>query len=147
RKSMSAGGNCHKFINRSSGFSHEIICHDRSGSIIKLCTGRQVANLARIKMPNPQATVLVVDDDPAITELMRDFLEAEGFAVEMASDARLALVIAERTPIDCLLLDVMMPGQSGFDLCRHIRETSDVPILFLSARDTDIDKIRGLGLG
>src|SRR5258708_38255308 len=53
----------------------------------------------------------------------------------------------ERTWVDCLLLDVMRPGQTGFDLCRRVRETSDIPILFLSARDTDIDKIRGLGLG
>jgi DNA-binding response OmpR family regulator len=98
-------------------------------------------------MPEPKLNILVVDDDHAITELMRDFLEAEGFGVETAHDSRTALAILERTTIDCLLLDVMMPGQSGFELCRQIRETSDIPILFLSARDSDMDKIRGLGLG
>lgn len=98
-------------------------------------------------MVEPKPNVLVVDDDATITELMRDFLEAEGFVVETAAESMAALSILERTPVDCLLLDVMMPGQSGFDLCRRIRETRDVPILFLSARDTDVDKIRGLGLG
>jgi DNA-binding response OmpR family regulator len=95
-------------------------------------------------------TVLVVDDDPAIADLMRDFLETEGYAVETAGDAVAALRTLERAPIDCLLLDVMMPGQSGFDLCRQIRQQThlrDIPILFLSAKSGDADKIRGLGLG
>ncbi len=92
-------------------------------------------------------TVLVVDDDRSIVELMRDFLEADGFRVEGASDAREALTALERTPVDCVLLDIMMPGESGFELCRKVRRTSDVPILFLSARGEAVDKIRGLGLG
>jgi DNA-binding response OmpR family regulator len=92
-------------------------------------------------------TVLVVDDDDAIVELMRDFLEAEGFRVSGALDVREAQTVLDRSPVDCLLLDIMMPGGSGFDLCRQIRRRSDVPILFLSARDEDVDKIRGLGLG
>lgn len=92
-------------------------------------------------------TVLVVDDDTAIVDLMRDFLEAEGFHVEGATSAREALATLERTTIDCLLLDIMMPGESGFELCRRVRRASDVPILFLSARGEDLDKIRGLGLG
>ena len=92
-------------------------------------------------------TVLVVDDDDAIVELMRDFLEAEGFRVSGALDVREAQTVLDQSPVDCLLLDIMMPGGSGFDLCRQIRRRSDVPILFLSARDEDVDKIRGLGLG
>ena len=92
-------------------------------------------------------TVLVVDDDEAITALMRDFLVADGFAVETAGDAKAALGTLADRPIDCLVLDVMMPGEDGFALCRRIREKSEVPILFLSARDGDVDKIRGLGLG
>ncbi len=92
-------------------------------------------------------TVLVVDDDATIVEMMRDFLEAEGFRVEGATSAREALAALDRVPVDCLLLDIMMPGESGFDLCRQVRRTSDVPILFLSARGEDLDKIRGLGLG
>src|SRR5437762_2761755 len=92
-------------------------------------------------MSEQKPNILVVDDDAAITELMRDFLEAEGFGVETAGDSQMAYSILERTAVDCLLLDVMMPGQSGFDLCRRVRETSDIPVLFLSARDTDVDKI------
>jgi DNA-binding response OmpR family regulator len=91
--------------------------------------------------------VLVVDDDKAIVELMRDFLENEGFRVQEAFNAREAMEILRQSPVDCIILDVMMPGQNGFDLCREIRRTSDVPILFLSARDEDVDKIRGLGIG
>jgi DNA-binding response OmpR family regulator len=92
-------------------------------------------------------TVLVVDDDVEIAELMRDFLEADGFRVEMAHDGDRALAVLATARVDCVLLDVMMPGLSGFEVVRRVRELSDVPILILSARDTDADKIRGLGLG
>ncbi len=91
--------------------------------------------------------VLVVDDDRAIVELMQDFLEADGFAVEGAHDVRQAQSVLDRQPVDCVLLDVMLPGQSGFAFCRQLRRTSEVPVLFLSARGEDVDKIRGLGLG
>lgn len=94
-----------------------------------------------------KTTVLVVDDDQTIAELMRDFLETEGYHVETALEAQDALLKLQGGLVDCLLLDVMMPGMSGFELCRQIRETSDVPILFLSAREGDADKIRGLGIG
>jgi DNA-binding response OmpR family regulator len=92
-------------------------------------------------------TVLVVDDEEGIVELMRDFLEVDGFAVREARDGAEALAALARERVDCVLLDVMMPGASGFEICRRIRETADVPILFLSARDADSDKIRGLRLG
>jgi DNA-binding response OmpR family regulator len=92
-------------------------------------------------------TVLVVDDDPQIVELMRDFLTAEGYAVETAPDGLAALQIVNAGAVNCILLDVMMPELNGFELCRQVRETTDIPILFLSARDEDYDKIRGLGLG
>ncbi|MGH2460701.1 MAG: response regulator transcription factor [Chloroflexota bacterium] len=94
-----------------------------------------------------KSTILVVDDEPEIVELMRDFLEADGFQVMTATNADEALTTLDRVPIDCLLLDVMLPGRSGFDAGRQIRETRDLPILFLSARDGDTDKIRGLALG
>jgi DNA-binding response OmpR family regulator len=90
--------------------------------------------------------VLVVEDEPEIGALMRDFLEADGFAVTLASDGDEALEGLRAQP-DCVLLDVMLPNRSGFDLCRDIRARSDVPVLFLSARSGDADKIRGLGLG
>ncbi len=98
-------------------------------------------------MMSAQSTVLVVDDDPSVTELMRDFLEADGFQVYFASAANTALAILSQQKPDCVLLDVLMPGQDGFELCRTIRRTSNIPILFLSALDSDVDKIRGLGLG
>jgi len=90
--------------------------------------------------------VLVVEDEPEIAALMRDFLEADGFRVLLAPDAEGAAGALEMSP-DCVLLDVMLPGRSGFDLCRSVRAESDVPMLFLSARDGDADKLRGLGLG
>ena len=90
--------------------------------------------------------VLVVEDEPEIAALMRDFLEADGFRVLHAADARQAAAALETAP-DCVLLDVMLPGRSGFDVCREIRAVSEVPVLFLSARGGDADKIRGLGLG
>lgn len=96
---------------------------------------------------NNTKTVLVVDDDASIVELMRDFLENDGFRVESATTAEAATDLLTRISVDCIVLDVMMPGQSGFDLCKQIRGDSDVPILFLSARDDDVAKIRGLGIG
>ena len=92
-------------------------------------------------------TILVVDDDKSIIDLLRDFLENEGFYVNTAIDTNQALVLLEQNTIDCIVLDVMMPGQSGFELCRQIRLKSNVPILFLSALSDDVDKIRGLALG
>jgi DNA-binding response OmpR family regulator len=92
-------------------------------------------------------TVLIVDDDQTIVELMRDFLEDEGFGVIEAFNADMALDILSQTMVDCILLDIMMPGQNGFEICRQIRRTNDTPLLFLSARGEDVDKIRGLSLG
>lgn len=92
-------------------------------------------------------TVLVVDDDPVIVELIRDFLENDGFQVESGTSADDALTVLAHTAVDCIILDVMMPGQTGFDLCKQLRVDSDVPILFLSARDDDVHKIRGLSIG
>jgi DNA-binding response OmpR family regulator len=95
----------------------------------------------------PTTTVLVVDDAAEITEILRDYLEADSFTVLTACDGGGALAAVAAEPVDCVLLDVMMPGTSGFEVCRRIRETSQVPVLFLTARDTDTDKLRGLGLG
>jgi DNA-binding response OmpR family regulator len=90
-------------------------------------------------------TVLLVEDEPEIVGLLTDFLAVEGFGVVAAGDAQRAIAALDR--VDCVLLDVMLPGASGFDLCRRIRERSDVPLLFLSARGEDEDKLRGLALG
>jgi DNA-binding response OmpR family regulator len=93
------------------------------------------------------ATVLLVEDEPEIVGLLRDFLAVEGFGVVAAADWDGALDALHRHDIVCVLLDVMLPGGSGFDVCRRIRERSDVPLLFLSARGEDEDKLRGLALG
>lgn len=92
-------------------------------------------------------TVLVADDDHDIAQLMRDYLEAGGYAVVIANDGAATLDVVERHPVSCVLLDVSMPGLSGFDVLRRIRETRDVPVLMLSALGSDSDKLRGLGLG
>jgi len=94
-----------------------------------------------------RSTVLVVEDEPDIVALLRDFLVDAGFDAVAADDAQGALRALEAAPVDCVLLDVMLPGDDGFDLCRRIRAASDVPLLFLSARGDDSDKLRGLGLG
>ncbi len=93
------------------------------------------------------ARVLIVDDEREIAELLRDFLAADGFEVELAFDGEAGLQKMAGPEFDCILLDVMMPGRSGYELCRLIRERSLVPILFLSAHDQETNKIRGLGLG
>jgi DNA-binding response OmpR family regulator len=97
--------------------------------------------------PSEQPTVLVVDDEIAIVKVLRDFLEAEGFSVLMAQDGAEALATLARAPVDCVLLDIMMPGADGFDICRSIRARSDVPLLFLTAREGDSEKLRGFRLG
>ena len=93
------------------------------------------------------ASILVVEDDEQIAELMRDFLEAEGYHVRHAGSGRETNEELERGCPDLVLLDVMLPDESGFEICRRLRSGSNVPVLFLSARDSDADKIRGLGLG
>lgn len=98
-------------------------------------------------MDQSPTTVLVVDDEPDIIELMRDFLEAAGHTVVSAPDGPAAFMLLDRQPVDCVLLDLMLPGMSGYDILRRLRETSNVPVLILSARQEDSDKIRGLGLG
>ena len=92
-------------------------------------------------------TVLVVDDDPSVVALMGDFLEAAGYRVCTACEADGALSVVRDQHVDCVVLDLMMPGSDGFSVCRRLREHGDIPILILTARDSDVDKIRGLSLG
>ena len=92
-------------------------------------------------------TVLIVDDEPDIVTLVSDFLLADGYTVKTATNGNEALASIADGEIDCVLLDVMMPGMSGFDVLRSIRTSSNIPVLFLSARQEDSDKIRGLGMG
>lgn len=91
--------------------------------------------------------VLIVDDDPDIRRLVESSLEVEGFATTSVSDGATALGLFEEVNPDLVILDVLMPGMSGTELCRELRQRSSVPILFLSGRSEDIDKIIGLELG
>jgi DNA-binding response OmpR family regulator len=91
--------------------------------------------------------LLIIEDDRAIAELERDYLEAAGFAVDIEREGDVGLRRALETPYDLVLLDLMLPGLGGFEICRALRAGSDVPIVVVSARRADIDKVRGLGLG
>lgn len=91
--------------------------------------------------------VLVVDDHEDIRSLVRDYLQANNFAVDVATNANEALALAAHGKPDLLVLDLSMPGRDGLDVCRELRKTSAVPILILSARTEDLDKILALELG
>jgi DNA-binding response OmpR family regulator len=91
--------------------------------------------------------ILIIEDDPLIAELERDYLEADGFASQIAANGLKGLETAKATTFDLVLLDVMLPGMSGFDVLRAFRAISNVPVLLVTALKEDIDKIRGLGLG
>ncbi|MFO8059353.1 MAG: response regulator transcription factor [Bacillota bacterium] len=92
-------------------------------------------------------TVLVVDDDPNILELMRMYLERDGFAVEVAGDGVAAIEKYDQLGPDLLVLDIMLPGRDGWEVCRQIRSRGETPIIILSARSGDHEKILGLELG
>ncbi len=93
------------------------------------------------------ATILLVDDEPAIRELAKLYLEQEGFRVEMVGRGDEALKQVRQHAPALVVLDVMLPGLNGFEVCRQIRRESDVPIIMLTARGDDADKIVGLELG
>ena len=95
----------------------------------------------------PRATVLVVDDDAEIRNLLRLYLEREGHRAVEAADGPAALERAREDQIDLVLLDVMLPGVDGLEVCRQLRDVSDTPIMLLTARSGDADKVVGLDLG
>ena len=92
-------------------------------------------------------TILVVDDEARIVKLVRDYLERAGFAVLGAHDGETALTIARREHPDLIVLDLMLPGADGLDVCRRLRRESGVPIIMLTARVEEADRIVGLELG
>lgn len=91
--------------------------------------------------------ILIVEDDELIAELERDYLEANGFETEIAYDGLSGEKKAKTGEHDAILLDVMLPGKTGFEVCRELRRTLRLPIIMVTAKKEDIDKIRGLGLG
>ena len=93
------------------------------------------------------ATVLVVDDDGHIREVVRFSLEQAGYRVLEAADGRAAVTLFREHPVDVVVLDIIMPEQDGLEVCRRLRERSQVPILFLSSRDDELDRVLGLEIG
>lgn len=91
--------------------------------------------------------ILIVEDEEAIAELERDYLEISGFEVEIENDGAKGLEKTLQEEFDLLILDLMLPGMDGFEICRKVREVKNIPIIMVSAKKDDIDKIRGLGLG
>ena len=92
-------------------------------------------------------TILLVEDDPALRMLTARALQENGFSVRPASAAPEMWLALEAGPVDLVLLDIMLPGTSGIDLCRALRQKSDVPIIFMSARNSETDRVVGLELG
>ena len=91
--------------------------------------------------------ILIVEDEEAIADLEKDYLELSGFDVEIENDGTSGLERALSEEFDMYILDLMLPGTDGFEICKRIREKKNTPILMVSAKKDDIDKIRGLGLG
>lgn len=91
--------------------------------------------------------ILIIEDDELIAELERDYLEANGFEADISFDGINGEKRAKSEQYDAILLDVMLPGKTGFDVCRELRRTLRLPIIMVTAKKEDIDKIRGLGLG
>ncbi|WP_100488329.1 response regulator transcription factor [Sporolactobacillus pectinivorans] len=91
--------------------------------------------------------VLIVEDEQSIAELERDYLEINGFQAEIETSGDRGLMKALTEDYQLIILDLMLPGRDGFDICREIRKTKEIPIIFVSAKKEDIDKIRGFGLG
>ena len=93
------------------------------------------------------SSILVVDDDPGVLDVVSFMLRREGFDVDEERDGTAALEAARTRSYDIVILDIMLPGVSGTDICRELRSESDVPILMLTARDAEIDRVLGLELG
>ena len=91
--------------------------------------------------------ILIVEDETAIAELEKDYLELSGFDVTIEAAGDTGLVRALKEDFNLIILELMLPGVDGFEICRKIRESKNIPVIMVSARKDDIDKIRGLGLG
>lgn len=93
------------------------------------------------------ATILIIEDDPSIAELQKDYLEINNMDVTIECDGKIGLKIALEQDFDLIILDIMLPSMNGFEICKAIREEKQTPLIIVSAKTEDIDKIRGLGLG
>lgn len=93
------------------------------------------------------ARILIVEDDEAIAELERDYLEVAGHEARVERNGRTGLTLALSGDYDLVLLDVMLPGMDGMDVCRVVRESAEIPVIMVTARTAELDAVRGLGLG
>ncbi|MFF2529945.1 response regulator transcription factor [Brevibacillus sp. NPDC058079] len=91
--------------------------------------------------------ILIIEDDTVIAEVQKDYLEANGYSVDVATSGDTGLQKALQEEYDLLILDLMLPIVDGFEICKQVRKAKNIPILLVSAKKEDIDKIRGLGLG
>lgn len=91
--------------------------------------------------------ILIVEDEEAIADLEKDYLEMSGYEVMIENDGTKGLETAMNSEVDLIILDLMLPGVDGYDICKQVREKKNIPIIMVSAKKDDIDKIRGLGLG
>ena len=91
--------------------------------------------------------ILIIEDEEAIADLEKDYLELSGFEVKICNTGDEGLQTALREEFDLIVLDLMLPGLDGFDVCKKVREEKNIPIIMVSAKKEDIDKIRGLGMG
>lgn len=91
--------------------------------------------------------ILIIEDEEAIADLEKDYLELSGFEVEIEDRGDSGLTRALKEEFDLIILDLMLPGVDGFEICKKIREEKNIPVIMVSAKKDDIDKIRGLGLG
>lgn len=98
-------------------------------------------------MPDSEKTILIVEDDHNTSSLVALYLEKEGFRTVIADNGRAAVEIVDRQQPDFVILDLMLPKMDGWEVCRHIRRSSDVPILMLTAREDEVDRVSGLTLG
>ncbi|MGB0346970.1 MAG: response regulator transcription factor [Balneolaceae bacterium] len=99
-------------------------------------------------MPNKTLKILVVEDEPSLIFTLRDTLESEGYAVIVSEDGEQAVELVQEHKPDLMILDIMLPGKSGYDICKEVRELKyTFPIIMLTAKDQEIDKVKGLNLG
>lgn len=91
--------------------------------------------------------ILIVEDEEAIADLEKDYLEMSGYEVMIENEGTKGLETAMNSEVDLIILDLMLPGVDGYDICKQVREKKNIPIIMVSAKKDDIDKIRGLGLG
>jgi DNA-binding response OmpR family regulator len=117
-----------------------------SESVQTLISGERV-NVMRAEAPIGQKRILVVDDEASIRDVLRRYLEREGYRVEVAADGPGALRATAQMPPDLIVLDLMLPGLDGLEVCNRLRMQSTVPIIMLTARDEEADKIRGFTTG